>query len=797
MTCAGRNSALLFFAVGIAATGLTGAACSSSEETSNEHGRPFIEAGPLADSGLAPAPDAGPAPTHTTIDFDETTKFGRRDCTLTLKYQGRESNVQLAGEFTNWASDPLPLTRTSDGFEITLSPSATMRGGVLYAYKLIADGTWKLDPTGTYRKIVEGQMNSALRLPTCEAGPELRADHVVTDRTGTMNVRVSVRVASDGSRPEALSASLDRTEVKPGMWTIDAASGAVDFHLKSLAKGKHTLSLRTKDAAGREADPVDLPFWIEDESFDYRDGLLYMFLVDRFANGDKTNDLPIGAPVDYDADWHGGDLQGALAVLRSGYFEKLGVRTLWLSPANAQTDKYQIGDGAQNFSAYHGYWPIKARSIEPRFGGDAALRAFVTEAHNRGLRVLLDLINNQVHDDHEYVKGHPDWFRKECKCGDDGMGCGWSQRPFDCNFQMYLPDINWTNPNTEKQFIDDAVHWISEYSLDGFRVDAVKHVEANSVFNMRAELARRFEQGGARIFMVGETAVGEGDNGTFFGEHFGNGFEWIDAYTGEHALDGQFDFPLRHNMADGLVNGSKPLSDVENEIAKAEHAYRVGHHHVRFLNGHDNPRIASVAAQDPKLGCLWSNGCRDDALPPASYSDPLVYARLQRALTVLYSLPGVPYLYAGDEVAMPGGSDPDMRRDMRFAESELRGLEMVQAGRTVNTLTPQQIELRDWARKLGEARRTSRALRRGERITLLGTDPDLWVYAYKAGPREIAIVAINRGPAIQKKISASALNLLTGNIPVWTAAVGTGVAVTTGNEVSITIGEGAAAIFIP
>ncbi len=81
-----------------------------------------------------------------------------------------------------------------------------------------------------------------------------------------------------------------------------------------------------------------------------------------------------------------------------------------------------------------------------------------------------------------YVQAQLDWFRKVCQCGDDANGCGWSVRPFDCLFQPYLPDINWTIPETEKQFIADAVwNWIAAFDLDGFCVDAVKHVEANSV----------------------------------------------------------------------------------------------------------------------------------------------------------------------------------------------------------------------------------------------------------------------------------------------------------------------------
>jgi glycosidase len=733
----------------------------------------------------------------TDIVFDKGTTFAKRDCTLTVEYSGGGSDVKLAGEFTDWATSARAMTKQGGSFSLTLSPGPGLEPGKLYGYKIVADGNWIIDPKARYRKIVGDQMNSALKLPDCGAGPELRSDKVTVTLAGDkgdMRVRVTVKSASDGDAPVKMMASLDRGKVPAGSWKIDTSAGAVDFTLAGLAKGTHTLSLRTVDGKQREAEPIDLPFWVEDEPFDYRDGVLYMFVIDRFANGDKTNDKPVGGGVHYDADWHGGDLQGALKVLESGYFEKLGVRTLWLSPTNMQTDKSQIGDGNQLYSGYHGYWPVKAHTVEPRFGGDQALRAFVTKAHERGLRVLLDLINNQVHEDHEYLGAHPDWFRKSCKCGDDANGCGWSQRPFDCMFQPYLPDINWNNYGAEKQFIADAVNWIAEYDLDGFRVDAVKHVEANSVYDMRAELSRRFEQGGARIFMVGETAVGQGDSGTFFGETFSDGFAWIDAYTGPTALDGQFDFPTRHNMADGLVSGQKPLNEVEGEIQKSLTRYKAGNRHVRFLNGHDNPRIASIAAQDPKLGCSWASGCRDDQLPPLAYSDPQVYVKLKRALTVLYTMPGVPYLYAGDEVAFGGGSDPDMRRNMLFGEG-LEALQMAKPGTQPPTLTDQQKDLREWVRKLGAARNASRAIRRGDRVTLLGTEGDLWVYAWSAGAKEVAVVAINRGGAVTNRtIGANGLNL--SGITGWTSALGTGVLTSTGTDVTLSLGAGEAALFL-
>jgi glycosidase len=768
------------------------AACASNDERS-------VRATPEGPrSGTGTGSDGGtdggaPEGVLTDMVFPANTEFSPRSCTVTLTWTGSGSNVTVAGEFTDWAAAPLPMTKSTDGFELTLSPGPKLAGGNLYAYKMIVDGEWRLDPENRYRKIMGGQMNSALKMPACAAGPELLTDTMTTSASGQAKVTVRVRAAADGSRPRLVRASLDGQGIAASAFTFDPPKGAVTFSFQGLEKGKHRLSLRAVDEKDREAEPVDLPFWIEDEPFDYRDGILYMLLIDRFANGRKENDQPIQGPVHYDADFHGGDLQGALEVLESGYFEKLGVRTIWLSPLNTQTNRWHTGDGGQIFSAYHGYWPIKAREVEPRFGGDAALQAFVQKAHRRGIRVLLDLINNQVHDDHEYVTAHPDWFRKSCQCGDDANGCGWSVRPFDCLFQPYLPDINWTSAGAEAQFIDDAVSWISRFDLDGFRVDAVKHVEANSIYNMRAELTRRFEQAGARIFMVGETAVGQNDSGSFFGETFSDGFRWIDAYTGKTALDGQFDFPTRHNMADGLVNGDRPLDQVESEIQKAETQYRPGNHHVRFLNGHDNPRIASIAAKDPKLGCRWSDGCRDDALPPLAYDDPNVYSRLKRALAVLYTMPGVPYLYQGDEVAFGGGADPDMRRNMLFGGA-LATLEMARPSTSAPALTAAQLDLREHVRALGKTRNESRALRRGTRRPLV-SEGDLWVYAYEAESNDVALVVINRGGnVVGRSFSAGTLSI--GGISSWTSALGSGSASSQGSTLTVSLDAGQAAIFI-
>ncbi len=718
--------------------------------------------------------------------------WGARDCAVTVRHAppSGAGSVRLAGEFTDWESGAIEL-RDDDGdgvFEVTLLPSARLVSGELYAYKLIVDGNWILDPGETRREYVDACLNSALEMPACDAGPEITAGSLSTSfAERSASVRVTVRTATDGALPEAIALSLDGAPLPDGAWTLDAAAGAFDVSLSELDEGRHVLSARVTDARGRAAEPVDLPFWIEEEPFEWRDATMYMIVVDRFANGDRGADRPVGAPVEYPADFHGGDLVGATEVMRSGYFEDLGVNAIWLSPINQQAEGDFAGrDGPQRFAGYHGYWPSRGREVEPRFGGNAALRAFVDEAHARGIRVLFDLINNQIHEQHEYYRDHPEWFRTGCVCGVD-PGCGWSERPLDCLFASYLPDIDWRVPGAEQQFIDDAVYWVEEFGIDGFRIDAVKHVETSSTVNLRARLHQRFEQGGHRLYLVGETAVGQWDSADYgCGETYSDGYAWIDAYVGDNALDGQFDFPTHHQLQDGLVTDRMSYAAVDGVLREAQARYSPEGLHVRFLGTHDSNRMASRAAFDPAQGCRWPDGGGCAALP-ADPTDPAVFGRLRRAFTILYTSPGIPFLYYGDELAMAGGNDPDNRRDMPWTGA-LAGLAM---GSTSTRL--EQEELRSYMMALGRARADSIALRRGRRVSLHVTD-DLYVYAYTHDAGDLALVAVNRGGAVADlRIDLTASML--GRTTSLEAVAGVGTATLTGTRVGLTLEAGAAVVF--
>lgn len=729
-----------------------------------------------------------------TPDLGAPVSWPARSCALTLRYEAPQGTqeVFVAGEFTGWADAPLPMQDLDgDGiFEVELTPQMGLMPGPQYAYKLIVDGDWRLDPASGRRKYDGACLNSSLVMPTCDR-PEVKAQPwsvQVDGAAGSAQTRVQVFAAADSDPIDAVELSLDGAPLPASMWQQNL-DGAIDLSLSALSIGKHTVVVSARDAQGRESEPLHLPFWVESEPFTWRDATMYMLVIDRFANGDTASDAPVG--VEHPADWHGGDLWGALEVMRSDYFESMGVNAIWISPVNEQTDGAFLGRGGDQhmYTGYHGYWPISGRRVEPRFGGDEALTAFVEEAHRRGIRVLLDLINNQVHQEHEYFSANPDWFRTGCVCGIDA-GCGWSERPLDCLFASYLPDINWRSEGAEERFTQDALFWLERFGIDGYRVDAVKHVETNSIYNTRAALAERFEQGGLRVFMNGETAVSEFDSVDYgCGEFYGDGYAWIDGYTGPQALDGQFDFPTHHRTADGLLNGGMSFNDVEQAIQDAQNRYRPEGVHVRFLGTHDAARIATRASTDPgKSCCQWANEGCGGACGQMPSVDPNeeTYRRLRRAFTVLMTMPGIPLIYYGDEIALPGGGDPDNRRDMVWTQP-LSALAM-----SGTTLTPQQDGLQTWVRALGQVRRQSPALGQGQRIPLI-VEPDVYVFAWTLAGAQPALVVVSRGAAITDRM-VTGLDL--SNTQRFSTRVGDGQAVKVGQGVSVSVAAGEAAVFL-
>lgn len=665
-------------------------------------------------------------------------------CPITLRYvpdRPPGAMVHVAGDWNAWSKTAQPLAGP-DGqgaykIELRLAPG-------LYAYKLVIGDTWLLDPGNGYRKYDGGIENSGLRVPDCNA-PALRVapgsvrlsrpgagqgsfaavlDHV-PPASGRALCALRATLRSSNDAPGAPARDLSAAEL-----LLSADRRSAEVRLSGLADGKYTVTLTPK-SGDREGEPLLLPFWVEASAFRWVDSPIYMAMTDRFADGDPGNNPAPISGVEPTADYRGGDLLGIEKKIREGYFDERGVRALWITPWQTQpAGRFRDQSNKYWVSAYHGYWPIKAREVDPRLGGDAALRALVKEAHRHGIRVLMDAVLNHVHSEHEYFKdaSKRSWFRTGCICGT--ANCDWTGKRLECLFADYMPDIDWTVTPASEQFIADTLWWMEHYDLDGLRIDAVKHVEDLAILNLGQRVRERFEQAGTRYYLLGETAMGWVDGSIAQNREQ---YDTIKRYMGPAALDGQFDFVLYHAVPyRSFARDDKRFLHVDYWTRASLDEFR-GFDMVKYIGSHDTSRFITLATyrdQSPS----WPGGTAHnkwDNLPlPPPDQEP--YDRLYLALLNLLTTPGIPLLYYGDEYGEYGGGDPDNRHFMRF--SGLSAREKALDGAMTAVL---------------KARARLAGLRRGDLKTVhLAED----VYAYARpdkDPAGGALVVMNRTAAAQ------------------------------------------------
>ena len=551
----------------------------------------------------------------------------------------------------------------------------------LYCYKFIVDGAFIMDPSNPERIYCDGIENSLLRV----------RDHLRPTLTATLTetaVVVTYHPGSTGAGPDGTPSALNGA-----VW--DAQSSSWTLALDGFEDGKHTLKVEVDDTEGHPAYDVLVPFWRGPHaSFVWEDALVYMIMTDRFVNGNESNDeSPTGAASG--ADWQGGDLAGVTQMIESGYFDDLGVSALWLTPFNTAADGTgKAADGVHDVSAFHGYWPTEARGVEPRLGTEDELHAMVDAAHERGIRVMMDFVVNHVHEDHEYVQSHPEWFNSGCICGQ--ADCDWTEHRLDCQFTAYMPDVNWKNRYASEQFIADALWWMETFDLDGARIDAVKHVENLAVANLVAQINQRFETVGNDVYLKGETAMGWSGHSL---EANQDQYGAINAYMGPDGLDGQADFVLYHAVVDNVfVSGNENYHHLDFWTNRSQDQYLSGSLMVPYVGSHDVPRLTSPPTPAPAMLTTsgWSRVC------PVNRDASAYHAALQ-AYGWLLTTPGAPLLYYGDEYGEYGGADPD-NRHMYRNESQWSGHEAA---------------LFENISELGKLRLSSLALRQGDYSTRL------------------------------------------------------------------------------
>lgn len=481
--------------------------------------------------------------------------------------------------------------------------------------------------------------------------------------------------------------------------------------------------------------------------FDWRDTVLYFAMMDRFRNGDPSNDSPVFGATDGDArtgssgQYEGGDLAGVTEQIP--YLAELGVTAVWLSAPYEGRDSAgpAIDPGAdpRSYSAYHGYWPKPANisfadplnptpepQVESRLGDAMDLHAFVdalhatTGANGHGMKVMFDYVMKHVDDESGLFGAHRDWFInpvRTCADGNVWDDAYWGTR---CAFTNYLPSFDFYNAEARGWSVNDAAWWAREYDLDGYRLDAVKHIPLEWLMDLRARMTRDFDVTGRdRFYMVGET---------FTYDDYGTLGRFVNPNT---MLDGQFDFPFKARACEALFTPGGRLDTFAGWMAENDARYGAGALMSTWIGNHDIPRAIHFASR--QIGDCRAGSNAGNGWDPGSFRQPTdaaPYERLALAFVVMMTNPGVPLIYYGDEIGLAGGGDPDNRRMMPWEDEGA-------------TLLPPQRALRDTVTALGRIRGENAVLGRGRRETLSATQ-DTWVYRMAGCGAPSVVVAINR-----------------------------------------------------
>lgn len=397
------------------------------------------------------------------------------------------------------------------------------------------------------------------------------------------------------------------------------------------------------------------------------DTVFYQIFPDRFANGDPALDPPGTVPWDASPDrehFHGGDLAGI--TNRLGHLARLGVSGLYLNPV--------FTAGTNHRYDTHDYF-----AVDPHLGDLGALRELVGEAHRLGIRVLLDGVFNHCGDGH---KAFRDWRASGADSPYAGWFTGWDPQPDGgpdyqtCGGAAYLPKLNLNDVGARDHVLRVATYWIEQVGIDGWRLDVP--------FKVAHEFWEHFR----------DTVRAVDSNAYLLGELWRDAVPWLDVF------DGTTNYRQRANILGYCLDDSLDAEDFGQETAELAAVHGdATNWMVNLVGSHDTARVLTLARGD-----------RDRALC---------------AIAAMFTLPGVPLLYYGDEIGLDGDDDPGCRTTMRWDEATWDST------------------ILDTVVALSAARRQSPALRRG-RFTRRLARNGLIAFERATADEEVAAIGDDR-----------------------------------------------------
>lgn len=430
-------------------------------------------------------------------------------------------------------------------------------------------------------------------------------------------IRVNQCVRLDS--PNYLIVYLELKDAKPGSFDILFTKGKEHF--------SYSYELKT-----RRADAAKV------KGFDSSD-VLYLIMPDRFANGNPSNDqIPMRTAYKIDREnpnaRHGGDLAGIEQHL--DYIKDLGVTAIWLNP---------VLENDMEGGSYHGYATTDYYRIDSRFGTNSEYVSLVEKAHQKGLRVVMDMIFNHCGSDHPWMKDIPshDWFNNldhyvqtnhDKEVYFDPYASEYDKNTFlDGWFVPTMPDLNQKNPHLAKYLIQNSIWWIEYAGIDGIRQDTYPYADADMMRRWCKEVMTEYPD----FNIVGEAWM----NFTIGSAYWQKGSRLN--FGEDTGLKTVMDFNLMDiaGKAFGEETGDgSGLHDIFLHMCY-DYVYADIFHVLRFLENHDTDRFLKEM--------------------------PTSLNAFKQAVTFLLTIPGIPQLYYGQELLMNGTkskSDGYVRRDV-------------------------------------------------------------------------------------------------------------------------------------
>jgi glycosidase len=436
---------------------------------------------------------------------------------------------------------------------------------------------------------------------------------------------------------------------------------------------------------------------------------IYFLMPDRFSNGDKSNDRVAGLKdqsLNRDSIFlrHGGDLQGVLNHL--DYLQGLGVTSLWMTP---------VLENDMPNRTEHGYAATNQYVIEKRFGGEAAYLQLSDALHQRGMKLIQDIVYNHSGRFHFLVQDAPDntWVHqwpkftepshKEQVLFDPYASKTEQVKMTDGWFTTEMPDLNQSNPFMAKFLTQNAIWSVETFGVDGFRIDTYKYNDLSFMNQLNQALVNDFPA----ITSFGESWVHGVAAQAYFVENNMNVPFKSNLYGGQDFQTLFYGILPALNENFGWTDGvTKLYTTLSNDFL-----YKDATRNVLFLDNHDMTRILS------SLG---------ESVP-----------KLKVALAWLFTCRGIPQLYYGTEVMMKGIANPDgwVRLDFPGGWDGDKKNAFTGEG-----LTAEEKSIQSYTKLLGNYRKQSTALQTGKMMQYIPNN-GLYVYfRYDAGSTVMCVM---------------------------------------------------------